>query len=272
MNRNGDWLFYLGGGPIVAVLLGVALVPLRDLTVASNLAFAFLALTVAVGALGGRGPAVATALASSLSLDFFLTRPYMALAIHRKDDLIAFLGLAGCGLLAATLGSPRREWLEGSRQLHALQAVLGPIERGSLPERGLQELLDATRSVFPLSAVAVRDGAGRLRAASGEGTLVARNPARSGPPASIATSGPLLDFRRGVPLPEDGLRVPLVAAGRELGFLDLWGNGQPADREARRGLTALVHAFAALLASLEQGGRSEPPEPAWVVGRHESRD
>jgi hypothetical protein len=272
MNRNADWLLYLGVGPIAAVTLGVALVPLRDLTVASNLAFAFLALTFAVGELGGRAAAVATALASALSLDFFLTRPYMRLAIHGKDDVFAFLGLSACGLLAAALGSPRREWLAATRQAHVLHAVLGQLERGSLPEYRLQELLDAARPAFPVTALALRDGGEQLRAASGDGSLVGRSPVRVASPETIATSGRLLDFRRGVPLPEDGMRVPLVVGGRGLGFLDLWGDGQPASREARRGLTALAHALAALLASLERVEHSVPSEPAWVIGARKPRE
>jgi hypothetical protein len=272
MNRNGDLLLYLGVGPIAAVLLGVALVPLRDLTVASNLAFVFLALTITVGALGGRGAALATALASALSLDFFLTRPYMRLAIHGKDDVIAFLGLSACGLLAAALGSPRREWREVTRQVHLLHGVLGQLERGSPPEHRLQELIAAARPAFPLSALALRGGDEQLRAAAGDGSLVGHSPGRVASPDAIATSGRLLDFRRGVPLPEDGLRVPLVVGGRPLGFLDMWGNGQPANREARSGLTALAHALAALLASLERVEPSAPPEPAWVIGQRKPRE
>ena len=56
---------------------------------------------------GGRGPAVATAVVSALSLDFFLTQPYLHLAIADKHDLIATLGMAGCGLLVATFASSR---------------------------------------------------------------------------------------------------------------------------------------------------------------------
>lgn len=75
--------------------------PLRGLTPAANFAYAFVAVTIVVGELGGRAVAVATALASALSLDFFLTEPYLRLAIHDKHDLLAFFGLAACGLLAA---------------------------------------------------------------------------------------------------------------------------------------------------------------------------
>jgi len=67
-----------------AILLGAALVPLRGYTTASNFAFAFVALTIVVAEMGGRGAAVATALCSGLSLDFFLTETYMKLTIAEK--------------------------------------------------------------------------------------------------------------------------------------------------------------------------------------------
>ena len=92
---------------IAAVVLGMALAPLRELTNAGNFIFAFVILIIVVGELGGRAAAVATAACSALSLDFFLTRPYLSLKIEEKHDLIAFLGLALCGLVAAAFGSRR---------------------------------------------------------------------------------------------------------------------------------------------------------------------
>jgi K+-sensing histidine kinase KdpD len=100
-------LFYLPGGVIAAVVLGMALAPLRELTNAGNFVFAFVILIIVVGELGGRAAAVATAACSALSLDFFLTKPYLSLKIEEKHDLVAFLGLALCGLVAAALGSRR---------------------------------------------------------------------------------------------------------------------------------------------------------------------
>jgi K+-sensing histidine kinase KdpD len=107
MERENDELLYLGVGPLAAVLLGMALVPLRGFTIASNFTFLFLALVILVAEFGGRMAAVATAVASALSLDFFLTEPYLHLEIHDKHDVMAFLGLAGCGLLSAFLASRR---------------------------------------------------------------------------------------------------------------------------------------------------------------------
>ena len=107
MEDNTEKLFYVGAGPLVAVMLGFALVPLRGLTTASNFTFVFIALTIAVAEFGGRWAAVATALCSALSLDFFLTEPYGKLAIADKNDIIAFVGLGACGLLAAALAARR---------------------------------------------------------------------------------------------------------------------------------------------------------------------
>jgi K+-sensing histidine kinase KdpD len=60
---------------LAAILLGMALVPFRALTSASNFAFVFMALTIVVAEFGGRWASVATVVCSGLSLDFFLTRP-----------------------------------------------------------------------------------------------------------------------------------------------------------------------------------------------------
>ena len=102
-----DDLIYLAAGPAAALFIGMALVPLRGITTASNFTFVFMALTIVVAEFGGQRAAIATALASALSLDFFLTEPYLRLTIEGKHDIIAFVGLAACGLLVAGLRSRR---------------------------------------------------------------------------------------------------------------------------------------------------------------------
>ena len=108
MAFEDDRLIYLAGGGIGAILLGMILVPLRDFTSASNFTFPFMALTILIAEFGGPRAAVVTALTSALSLDFFLTQPYLRLTIAGKHDIIAFLGLAACGLIAAGCSSGRR--------------------------------------------------------------------------------------------------------------------------------------------------------------------
>jgi K+-sensing histidine kinase KdpD len=87
--------------------LGFALIPLREIVIASNLTFVFIILTIVVADYGGRSAAITTAIVSALSLDFFLTKPYLRLTIQGKHDITAFLGLAACGLVVAALASRR---------------------------------------------------------------------------------------------------------------------------------------------------------------------
>ena len=47
-------------GPLLAILLGIALIPFRESTTASNLTFAFVVLTIVVAEFGGRTAALAT--------------------------------------------------------------------------------------------------------------------------------------------------------------------------------------------------------------------
>ena len=84
-DSRDDTLFHVAAGGLSALALGVVLTPLREVTSAANLAFAFVVLTIVVGELGGSLAATVTALMSALSLDFFLTKPYLRLAIDEKD-------------------------------------------------------------------------------------------------------------------------------------------------------------------------------------------
>ena len=273
MRGNDDRLWYLGIGPIVAIGLGVALMPLRELTTASNLAFAFLALTIVAGEAGGRWAATATALASSLSLNFFLTRPYLTLTIHGRDDVLAFLGLTACGLISATLGTGHSERLAGRRQLEVLHAALRQLELGGPLESRLQELLESLRGAFPVAAIALCDESGRLLASAGDRTRVAGVPPAVAEAEMLASSGSVRDrFGNPAPLPADGLRLPLVAGRRALGGLDLWGDGRPAGRETRRTLWAVARAVAAVITEsrLPHSSASTPERAAsaWVPLSH----
>lgn len=68
-----------------AIALGGLLVPLRGIVSASNLAFAFIILTIVVAEMGGRAAGLATALVSAMSLNFFLIEPYLTLTISKRD-------------------------------------------------------------------------------------------------------------------------------------------------------------------------------------------
>ena len=257
MKDDGQDLIYLGAGPLAAVVLGMALVPLRGFTTASNFTFVFLALTIVVGELGGRTAAVATAVSSALSLDFFLTQPYMRLTIAEKHDAIAFFGLAGCGLLTASLATERGRWTAPRaprRHFDLLRSTVAELEQAGPLEPRLARTLGAARIAVPIAAAVVRDRGNNLLASS------ERGPARPVPAQALdrdtllppGQGGQALP-RRGLPLPSEGGRLTLVAGKRQVGWLDVWGSGAPADLATRQALAAVARVIAALLAEAERG-------------------
>jgi len=230
-------LLFLGAGPFAAILLGLALVPLREFTSASNLGFAFMALTILVAEYGGHRAAVATALCSALSLDFFLTKPYLRLTIVDKHDFIAFVGLGVCGFIAATLGSQGKRVASLATvrtQLDMLHAAIGGLESSEPLASRLGAILDAAIAACPIAGAVVRDAEDRVLAAT-EGHVA------KGVPNQILALKTLLPPGTGEdnqphPIPTAGARVALTIGNRQLGWLDLWGDGTSASAQLRRSL------------------------------------
>ena len=263
MRDEDDRLIYLAAGPVAAMVLGVALIPLREVTSASNLTFVFLAWTVVVGQLGGRWPAVATALTSALSLDFFLTRPYMRLEIDSKHDIIAFFGLAFCGLVAAALGARRGPTATSRRQNAVLDDALRQLGRPGPTVERLQSVLERLVGAFPLAAVSVRDHSGRLLASRGQISLVERTPETGVRVDDLAGSrGGILGSDDQAP--PAGLRVRLMDEHRIVGSLDVWRGGSALTAESLRLLAAVARVLAALLALDSLPAQVTPGQPESV--------
>ncbi len=223
MRGTDDIRAWVITGALGSMALGVALIPLRSVVAASNLAFVFLAFTIVVAELGGRGPALVTALVSAMSLDFFLTEPYLNLAINKTDDVVAFFALAVCGLIAAAFGSRRERLLEAAsradRELLNLTRFIGRARSGRAPAGLLQDL----RTDFGLGGLVLRDGQGRLLAAAPDTAGVL-----SPPPLALtadtlfATGDEAVRFgSKGMRLPEGGGRLTLQTARGPV-TLDLW--------------------------------------------------
>lgn len=251
--QRDDRLFLLSGGSLGAILLGMMLVPVRDLTTASNFTFLFLALTIVVAEYGGRGAALATAVCSALSLNFFLTKPYLSLQIEGKDDLIAFAGLGGCGLIAAALASERGQRttdIEGARRhLALLRAAVADLQDGSPMEQRLQQVLQATVKGVPLAAAVVRDERGYLVASADRADEMRPVPGLVLAPDTLLPVGAdEHTLVRELPLPRDGGRIPLGATDRPLAWLDVWGTRMPVDASSRRALSDLARLLSLSLA------------------------
>jgi hypothetical protein len=264
---EAETLFYVGAGPLAAILLGIALVPVRGLTPAANLSFAFIALTIVVAELGGRWAATATALVSALSLDFFLTQPYLRLAIEDKHDVIAFLGLTVCGLIAAALGSQHKVRIAALRTVEKQHDLLRSVLRdwrGSAPvEPQLTAILRGALDVFPLAAAVIRDDRDRVVASSDPAVGLHAVPDDILQPDTLlpVAGSDTKALRWGLALPENGGRIALVAGARPQGWLDIWGDGAWATAGSRRGLSDLARLLAVLITSVDPGTlREAEPE------------
>src|SRR5262245_40005512 len=253
MKSHEENLVWIVIGALGAVLLGFVLIPLRTVTSASNLAFVFLIFTIIVAELGGRVAALSTALISAISLNFFLTEPYLTLTITHRDDIIAFFALAICGLIAAAFGKKRLQWSEAAgratERLNFLSRLVDQLRK----ERPLDEIVEALQRNFGLGAIVLRDARDHILAAAPAGS----NPVVPKTPLNVVTLFPDEEshYRYG----EQGFRLP--EGGGRLSFktdrgsisLDLWeGDPQGMDLEKRR-----VLAIAALILVLELSSRTE---------------
>lgn len=221
-DRRAVWLSL---GVFGAVTLGIVLIPLRALTPAANLAFAFLVLTIVVAELGGRAAAMTTAVVSAMSLNFFLIDPYLTLSIDKTDDLVAFVALAVCGLIAAAFGTRRvRSTAQADRsrwELDTLQRVARRVESGA----AWDEVLDDIRGAFRLDRLALRDADERLLATSPRDARSTSIPTVQLEPVMLLDAADTSHQlgHRGFRLPDGGGRLRLAAAPGV--SLDVWGGG-----------------------------------------------
>jgi hypothetical protein len=223
MKGDDQGLVWIVAGALGSLVLGIALVPLRSVVAASNLAFVFLAFTIVVAELGGRGPALVTALVSAMSLNFFLTEPYLTLAISKVDDVIAFFALAACGLIAAAFGRRRERLSEVAGRADRELVILTRFLERARSARGPAGLLEDLRTDFDLGGLVLRDGRGRVLAAVPE-TAGALSPPRLALTADtlFAPADETVRFgSKGMRLPEGGGRLALQTAGGPV-TLDLW--------------------------------------------------
>lgn len=238
MQPNTDDHLVSAIGPLAAILLGMMLYPFRNYTSAANFANLFIILTILMAEYGGRGAAFATALCSALSLDFFLTQPHLQLTIKSMHDVIAFAGLTLCGLLVATFAAQRGEKtsdLTSARgQLELFHATATSLANSTQIEFHFRKLLDAVSSFAPLAGAAIRDENNLALAALAQGADPTPIPIKIMSPYSLYPDASNPTNHACVPFPGDGVRIPLLVDNRQNGWLDLWGNGVPANAETRR--------------------------------------
>ena len=252
MLRARDSWVWVVTGALGGIALGVLLIPLRSHTSASNLAFVFLAFVIVMAELGGRGAALVTAVVSAMTLDFFLTEPYLTLAISKRDDVVAFVALVVCGLIAAAFGHRRGRWSELAARADTDLGIVDSFVERLRGGNSLHPALDELRRGFRLGAIVLRDDSGRVVAAA-PGDAVSR----AAPVVPLAADTLLPNDNstvrlgtRGLRLPEGGGRLTVRGEGGPVS-LDLW-EGEVGGLDVREVRTVTI--CAAILA-IEQARR-----------------
>jgi two-component system sensor histidine kinase KdpD len=114
----------------------------------------YLAVVIVVALIGGLWPALATAVAASLLLNYYFTPPRYAFTISDRNNALALLFFIGVGALVSVLVERvvRRTTEAGRAQAEAaiLAGLAGGILRG---ETSLEQLLGRARETFGLTSV-----------------------------------------------------------------------------------------------------------------------
>jgi two-component system, OmpR family, sensor histidine kinase KdpD len=148
--RIAGFALAVGGLP----LLTVALSAMRgDLGLASDILF-YLGWVILVALVGGMWPAVLTAVAGSLLLNYYFTSPIKTFTIAETENLLSlliFLVIAvAVSAVVDTAAQRTREAARASADASTLATVAGSVLRGDRP---LPALLERLRETFGLESV-----------------------------------------------------------------------------------------------------------------------
>ena len=154
---------------IVAVLEG-------DLVGIDDASPVYLVAVVAVGAVAGTAPAVATAIAAFLTYDFLFTNPRFSLAVadpREVLDLVLFLFVAlAIGRLVATQHARADEAARGAEEANTLFALSRSLATAASTAEAAGEIAERVRGAAGMDRVWILAGptsAERLLADTGEG-------------------------------------------------------------------------------------------------------
>ncbi|MFF7073319.1 ATP-binding protein [Streptomyces pseudovenezuelae] len=153
------WLVGLGGPVLLTWLLsGVA----PDVGLANDMLL-YLTLTVAAALLGGLFPALASAAAGSLLLNWYFTPPVHTFTIADPKNIVAIAIFVGVAVSVASVVDLAARRTHQAARLRAESEILsflaGNVLRG---ETGLEELLDRVRETFGMESVALLEREGEM--------------------------------------------------------------------------------------------------------------
>ncbi|WP_091159938.1 sensor histidine kinase [Geodermatophilus africanus] len=142
----------------IPALTAVCLASSAALSLASVM-LVFLLLVVAVALVGGLWPALAAAVVSNLSVNWFFTPPTGRLHVDRVDNLLALVAYLLTAVAVATVVDRSARRAADAARSRAETAMLASLSRSVLAgERGLPTLLEQIREAFGLTSVSMVEG------------------------------------------------------------------------------------------------------------------
>jgi hypothetical protein len=224
-------------GSIVALCIGGILGSVRGEISQANAALILVLVIVGAAVVGGRWAGGATALAAAVSFDFFLTRPYLSLAIKDGSEIVTTILLFVVGVAVGQIVGSRQRAKTGERTGKEEVAGLHRIARlvtEDVPDRDLIAAVeDEVAEVLLLPACTFH--------------LLPPDPPRPMLDPAGRVDAPYVHLDDGFALPAAGVTIAVRASGSTVGWLVCDGPTQLVGVAGDRRRTALV--MASLLGS-----------------------
>jgi two-component system, OmpR family, sensor histidine kinase KdpD len=210
-------------GALVGALALLGLTPLlaalRPHTALASDALIYLIVVVVVALIGGIFPAVATAVASALVLNWFFTPPIHSFTVHSVNDVVALISYLVVAVLVSSVvhvaAVRSREAARASAEAETLFTLAGSLLRG---EQALPALLERVMETFAMNAVSLLQRTNEAPGSEGGTVTAVRTGTLRGTWNCLASVGdqPCMQPEEGdieVPVAED---LALVLRGRAL--------------------------------------------------------
>jgi hypothetical protein len=203
-------------GVPAAIGVGAVMAAFRPVFNSPNAALVLMIVVVAVAAMGGRTAGVITSIAAVASFDFFHTEPYLSMTIDSRDDVetTVFLLIAGVivGTLASSGRSARHRAGEASSDIRRIHRVAEAASSGREPADVIAVAQDELRALLGLAE-------SRFDAMpyteTGDRPRLARNGAIGA--QRVLRYARQDNGRGGFELPDQGVEIPVLARGQEIG-------------------------------------------------------
>jgi two-component system sensor histidine kinase KdpD len=190
----------------------------------ANIVMLFLAGVALVSTSLGRGPAIASAIASVLVFDFCFVPPYLTFAVSDSEYVITFAVMLGIGLLISGLASRQRRQLQAAQQQERRTSQLFRMTR-QLSELSGTEFLVRTAGrllgeIFNAEVVIyLREAEDSLTLRFGETTTIAKEPINRDVARWVADNGKQAGAGADTLPGATALFVPMIGSRRTVGAI-----------------------------------------------------